>query len=66
MKTSAILKISGGKAHAAPAHAPLNGVLREMLVLRVGLLVILDANSEIAGVMTERDLLRNLARQDAR
>lgn len=40
MKTSAILKISGGKAHAAPAHAPLNGVLREMLVLRVGLLVI--------------------------
>lgn len=65
MKISTILKTKGDKVHTVPAHTPLKGVLRDMLVLRVGSLVVLDANGEIAGIMTERDLLRNLAKLGA-
>lgn len=65
MKISTILKMKGDKVHTVPAHTPLKGVLRDMLVLRVGSLVIIDADGEIVGIMTERDLLRNLAKLGA-
>jgi CBS domain-containing protein len=65
MKISTILKTKGNQVHTIESHVPLKGVLRDMLVLRVGSLVVVDGAGKVVGIMTERDLLRNLAKLGA-
>lgn len=65
MKVSAILKSKGSQVHTINAQVPLKGVLRDMLSLHVGSLVVVDEGGAVIGIMTERDLLRNIAKRGA-
>jgi CBS domain-containing protein len=62
LKISTILKSKGSHVHTIGPNVPLKGVLRDMLALRVGSLVVVDEAGAVVGIMTERDLLRKLAK----
>ncbi len=62
MKISTILKKKGTKVHTISSTATLRDMVREMLALHIGSLLVTDPDETIAGIVTERDLLRNLAR----
>jgi len=62
MKISTILKKKGTKVHTISSTATLRDMVREMLALHIGSLLVTGPDETIAGIVTERDLLRNLAR----
>jgi len=61
MKISTILKKKGTKVHTISSTATLRDMVREMLALHIGSLLVTGPDETIAGIVTERDLLRNLA-----
>lgn len=62
MKISTILKTKGTKVHTISSTATLKDMVREMLALHIGSLLVTGPDGGIAGIITERNLLRNLAR----
>ncbi len=65
MKVSTILKQKGDKVYTISADDTLRDMVREMLALHIGSLLVLEEDGSIAGIVTERDLLRNLAKRGA-
>ena len=65
MKVSTILKQKGDKVYTISADGTLRDMVREMLALHIGSLLVLKEDGSIAGIVTERDLLRNLAKRGA-
>jgi len=61
MKIGAILKTKGNRVHSISPQTTLKNAVKDMLDLRVGSLLVVDASGAVAGIFTERDLLRNLA-----
>jgi CBS domain-containing protein len=51
--------------HTLPAEATLEQAAKELLEKKVGALVVLDGAGRVAGVFSERDLVREIARHGA-
>lgn len=58
-----VLRDKGSEVHTLPAGATLAEAARALDERRVGALVVLDHNSAPAGVISERDIVREFARR---
>jgi CBS domain-containing protein len=63
-----ILEMCDGKAASVPLQANVEQAIRTMLERHVGAVAVIDENRRVAGIFTERDVLRrlSLAESDAR
>lgn len=61
-----VLEFCDPEAAAVPLQASVADAVRKMLDLRVGAVAVIDDDRRVAGIFTERDVLRKLAlsRQD--
>lgn len=57
-----VLQDKGRDVFTAPASATLEQAAKELAIRKVGALVILDEEGRPAGVLSERDIIRELAR----
>lgn len=60
-----VLREKGAAVHTLPADATLEHAARELDSRRVGSLVVVDEKGDIVGVLSERDLTREIARRGA-
>lgn len=60
-----VIREKGATIHTLPADATLAEAARELEKRRVGALVVLDGEGALAGVFSERDLVREVARRGA-
>lgn len=60
-----ILKEKGGEVHALPNSVTLCEAARALTAQRVGALVVLDGAGKLVGVLSERDIVREVARRGA-
>ncbi len=58
-----VLRDKGPAVHTLPAEASLEQAAKQLDERRVGALVVLDAQGAIVGVVSERDLVREIARR---
>jgi CBS domain-containing protein len=58
MKVSFILKGKGGQVFSIAPDASLMDALSKMLEHTIGSLVVLDVSGDLAGILSERDMLR--------
>ena len=66
MKVSVILQKKGSAEVATiDPGAPTSDAVREMSRRRIGALVVLSAGGEIAGIVSERDIVRHLGEEGA-
>ncbi len=63
MLISHILRDKGGAVHVIDAEASLSAAAAELHQRRVGAVVVLDRNGGLAGVLSERDIVREVARR---
>ena len=61
MTVSRILDQKGWKVFTIDASAPLQAVVDRLAEHRVGVLVVVDAGGRLAGIVSERDVIRALA-----
>lgn len=61
MTVSRILDQKGWKVFTIEASAPLQAVVDRLAEHRVGVLVVVDAGGKLAGIVSERDVIRSLA-----
>ncbi len=64
MGIAAILREKGGDVATIPAAAALSDVVAELVVRRIGALLVIDGD-EIVGLVSERDVVRVLAADGA-
>ncbi len=62
MLVAQILQGKGGEVHAVAQGATLQEAARELTARRVGCVVVLDAEGDIIGILSERDIVREVAR----
>jgi CBS domain-containing protein len=60
-----ILRDKGEVVHTLSGEATLEEAARELNARRVGAVVVLDARGNLAGVLSERDIVREVARRGA-
>ena len=60
-----VLRDKGPAVHTLPAEATLQEAAAELDGRRVGAMVVLDAQGAIVGVLSERDLIREVSRRGA-
>lgn len=60
-----VIRDKGPKVHTLRADATLRNAANELLQKKVGALVVLDENDRILGVFSERDLVREVAKNGA-
>ncbi len=60
-----VIKEKGAGVHTIAAETSLEDAARQLHERRVGALVVLDADASIVGVLSERDIIRELARRGA-
>lgn len=60
MKISTILKTKGEQVYTISPESTMKDMVNEMLARRAGSLLVVDAEGATVGIVTERDLLRNL------
>lgn len=65
MLIAQIIRDKGAVVHTLAANATLEDAARELTEKRVGALVVMDTESAIIGVFSERDLVREVARRGA-
>ncbi|HRP10535.1 MAG TPA: CBS domain-containing protein [Terricaulis sp.] len=58
-----VLRDKGAAVHTLPSGATLEEAARELDTRRVGSLVVVEENGAIAGVFSERDLVREVAKR---
>lgn len=63
MLVAHILRDKGGSVHTISAEATLCEAARELTARRVGAVVVLSDTGELAGVLSERDIVRQTARR---
>jgi CBS domain-containing protein len=61
MHVAAILKEKGRAVETAPADMQLADVVRKLAAKRIGAIVITDDAGNVAGIVSERDVIRALA-----
>lgn len=62
MLVAQILQGKGGEVHAVAQGATLQEAASELTARRVGCVVVLDADGDIIGILSERDIVREVAR----
>ena len=62
MLVAQILQGKGGEVHAVAQGATLQEAARELTARRVGCVVVLDAEGDIIGILSERDIVREVSR----
>ena len=65
MKISTILKTKGEQVYTISPEATMKDMVNEMLARRAGSLLVVDGDGKTLGIVTERDLLRNLRKLGA-
>ncbi len=65
MMIAQILGAKGSVVHAVSAEASLTDAARELTDKKVGCVIVLDAEGEIQGILSERDIVREIARRGA-
>lgn len=57
MKVSAILNSKGRSVHSVVTDATVAQIITELSANKIGFLVVIDMNGELAGVISERDIV---------
>lgn len=65
MNVSAILKEKGRDVETAPLHATLMQIAEVLARRRIGAIVVVDADRNVQGIVSERDIIRVLAKSGA-
>jgi CBS domain-containing protein len=65
MNVAAILRQKGRAVTTASPGTSLHEVARKLAAKRIGAIVIVSAGGEVAGIISERDIIRALARDGA-
>ncbi len=60
MKISVIIKEKGGLVHSISPDATLAAALSKMLEHTIGSLIVLDEKGKLAGIVSERDMIRSI------
>lgn len=60
-----VLREKGAAVHTLPAEATLQHAAQELYSRKVGALIVLDLDGELVGVISERDIVREVARRGA-
>lgn len=60
MKISTILKTKGEEVYTISPESTMKDMVQGMLARRAGSLLVIDENGRTVGIVTDRDLLRNL------
>lgn len=60
-----VIREKGSAVHTLSAEATLAGAAHDLTERKVGALVIVDSSGAIAGLISERDIVRELARRGA-
>ena len=66
MLVAQILQGKGGVVHAVAHEASLQEAACELTARKVGCVVVLDADNEIVGILSERDIVREVARHGSK
>lgn len=62
MKISTILSKKGNDVHSISPDGTLKDMVKDMLALSIGSLLVFKEDGSIAGIITERDFLHNVAK----
>jgi len=65
MNVAAILKAKGRAVATTKPETPLQAVIEKLAAKRIGALVIVGASGTVAGIISERDIIRALAEHGA-
>lgn len=65
MLIAQILTVKGAVVHAIAGDATLSDAARELTEKKVGCVIVLDGDGDILGVLSERDIVREVARRGA-
>jgi CBS domain-containing protein len=65
MNVSAILSAKGREVETAPLEATLKQIADVLAQRRIGAIVIVDADERVQGIVSERDIIRALAKSGA-
>jgi CBS domain-containing protein len=65
MNVAAILKAKGRAVATTKPDTPLQAVIEKLAAKRIGALVIVGASGTVAGIISERDIIRALAEHGA-
>lgn len=61
MKLSAILKLKGGSVFSVTPETRITEVIRLLAERRIGAVIVCDAEGELEGILSERDIVRTMA-----
>lgn len=61
MQVENILQSKGMTVHTVLAHAPISEAVRVLNEHRIGAVVVLSDNGGVAGILSERDIVRHIA-----
>ena len=61
MQVENILQSKGMTVHTVLAHAPISEAVRVLNEQKIGAVVVVADNGSVAGILSERDIVRNLA-----
>ena len=65
MTVANILRVKGREVATASSTEPLSNIVRTLAERRIGAIVICDAPGKVAGIISERDIVRVLAKSGA-
>lgn len=65
MNVAAILKGKGRAVATARSETPLQVVVEKLTAKRIGAIVVVGANGAVAGIISERDIIRAIAEKGA-
>lgn len=60
MQVATILQAKGMTVHTVATHAPIAEAIRVLNANRIGAVVVLHDNGKVAGILSERDIVRHL------
>lgn len=60
MQIDTILQAKGMTVHTVAAHAPISEAVRVLNANRIGAVVVLNDSGKVAGILSERDIVRHL------
>jgi CBS domain-containing protein len=65
MQVETILQSKGTTVYTVPAAAPLSEAVRLLNTHKIGAVVVVDAKGKVAGILSERDIVRRLDKDPA-
>jgi CBS domain-containing protein len=65
MQVDAILDTKGATVYTVPVHAEVRDAVATLNKYNIGAVVVVDADGEVAGILSERDIVRLLGKDPA-